>query len=273
MKALSILYHDVVERNDYDSSGFPGPAAARYKLSVEDFEMHLDAISREVSSAPGTVFELSEASVPRSKFLLTFDDGGASTPQIAEMLQKRGWLGHFFITTDYIGKPNFMSAGQIRELRQQGHVIGSHSCSHPQRMSSCSPEQLQNEWGRSTEVLTEVIEEPVTIASVPRGDHSDHVARAAAKAGIKFLFTSEPTSRCNMVDGCWILGRYGILRGMSAATAADLAAGRFLPCFQQWVVWNFKKVLKNVGGNYYNRLRDFSLGEKAVSRHADGSAK
>lgn len=270
MKVLSILYHDIIEHDAYDDSGFPGPAAARYKLSGKDFENHLEAISGVLCSTPATVFELHNmANVQEPRLLITFDDGGASAPRIAEMLEKRKWRAHFFITTDCIGKPAFVSAHQIRELRKQGHVIGSHSCSHPRRMSDCSSDQLLIEWQRSAETLTEILGEPVTVASVPGGNYSARVARTAAQAGIKFLFTSEPTSRRYMVDGCWILGRYGILRGMSADAAADFAAGRPLPRFQQWAAWNAKKALKNIGGNYYHRLRDLSLGEKPGASHTD----
>jgi peptidoglycan/xylan/chitin deacetylase (PgdA/CDA1 family) len=265
LKALSILYHDVVERDDWDSSGFPGPAAARYKLSVEDFEKHLEAISGAFHSSPITVFDLSAANVPEPHLLLTFDDGGASAPRIAEMLRQRGWRGHFFITTDYIGRPAFLHRAQIRALRDSGHVIGSHSCTHPQRMSSCSFEQLLLEWRRSTEVLADILGESVLVASVPRGNYSPKVAQAAAEAGITFLFTSEPTARLHMTEGCWVLGRYAILRGMPPRSSANFAVGRFLPCFQQWLLWNTKKLLKSMSGDYYHRIRDFSLGERSQS--------
>ena len=259
MKALSILYHDVIEGEDYDSSGFPGPAAARYKVSVAEFEKHLEAISLAVHSPPVTVFDLTHENRREPKVLLTFDDGGASAPRIAAMLEQRGWRGHFFITTDYVGASAFINAGQIRALREQGHVIGSHSCSHPQRMSACSPGEIFREWRQSTQVLADILGEPVTIASVPRGNHSAKVAYAAAEAGIRFLFTSEPTPRCSITDGCCILGRYVILKGMLPRSSADFAAGRFLPRFQQWAFWNAKKLVKKIGRGYYDRLREFSL--------------
>jgi peptidoglycan/xylan/chitin deacetylase (PgdA/CDA1 family) len=268
VKALSILYHDVVEGEDWDSSGFPGPSAARYKLSVEEFEKHLEAISRVFHSTPVTVFDLLAANAPEENLLLTFDDGGASASRVAEVLKARGWRGHFFVTTDYIGRPAFLDRAQIHALRKSGHVIGSHSCSHPQRMSSCSFEQVFMEWRRSAEMLAEIVGEPITVASVPRGNYSARVARAAAHAGIKFLLTSEPTVRCRMIEGCWILGRYGILQGMSPRSSADFAARRFLPCFEQWSLWNAKKLLKRVGGVYYHRIRDLSLGERSHSKEA-----
>jgi len=69
---------------------------------------------------------------------------------IAALLESYGWRGHFFITTDYIAKPASCPRTNSRILYARGHVVGSHSCSHPRRMSRCPPEQLQREWLEST---------------------------------------------------------------------------------------------------------------------------
>ena len=261
LKARSILYHDVTEPGDYDSSGFPGPAAGHYKLAWPDFEQHLKAIRGTLKSGPVTIFDLLDETAHQAGILLTFDDGGISTLRIAERLQEYGWRAHFFISTDYIGKPGFLKAEHIVELRRNGHVIGSHSCSHPRRMSSCSWDQLLTEWKQSADILAHIVAEPITVASVPGGNYSRKVAQAAAEAGMKVLFTSEPTVRPQVVDGCQVLGRYGIVRGMSAVSAANLAAGRWAPCVQQLVTWKMKMALKSIGGNYYERFRDLCFGE------------
>jgi hypothetical protein len=263
LKARSILYHDVTEPGDYDSSGFPGLAAAHYKLMWSDFEEHLQAIRSILRSAPVTIVELLAETVSATGFLLTFDDGGISTLRIAERLEQFGWRAHFFISTNYIGKPGFLKPEHIVALRRKGHVIGSHSCSHPRRMSSCSSDQLLTEWKQSADILAQVTGESITIASVPGGNYSRKVARAAAEAGIKVLFTSEPTMRRHIVDGCTVFGRYGIVRGMSAASAANLAAGRWVPCVQQLAAWKMKRALKSIGGSYYERFRDLCFGESA----------
>ena len=82
MRAHSIMYHDVVENGDFDSSGFPGEGAHVYKLRREDFELHLDAIA-EAKAEVTTVLELKVRPV-----LLTFDDGGVSFQHpIADLLE------------------------------------------------------------------------------------------------------------------------------------------------------------------------------------------
>ena len=214
---ITLLYHDVTPLQAEDSSGFAGPEAARYKLTPEEFARHLEALADKVARPPlatTTPNELRRAA--RDAWLLTFDDGGTSAiTEIAGQLERRGWRGWFFISTDFIGTPSFCTRSQLRELHERGHVIGSHSCSHPERMSRCSPRQILDEWQRSRAVLSEIIGKPITTASVPGGFYSTKVARAAAMAGIEVLFNSEPTTRLSDVDGCLVVGRYCVYRGMS----------------------------------------------------------
>jgi peptidoglycan/xylan/chitin deacetylase (PgdA/CDA1 family) len=241
---LALLYHDVVPAGRDDDSGFPGPGAARYKLAPAEFAAHLDAIRAAVPRAPG------------KEPLLTFDDGGASSyDPIAGLLEAKGWRGRFFITTDHIGRPGFVTAGQLRELHARGHVLGSHSCSHPERMSRCPRAQVVEEWQCSREVLADILGAEVTSASVPGGFYSRQVAEAAAEAGLTQLFNSEPTMRASTVGGLTVLGRYTIYRGMSARSAAALAVGRWWPRMRQAVLWSMKKAAKGVGGQAYLRLR------------------
>lgn len=147
-RAIPLLYHDVIDGDDADSSGFSGTNAAEYKLSVEEFEEHISAIAAVMKNQPVSTLDLEEMITP-PPVLLTFDDGGVSSYEhIAPMLEQQGWRGFFFITTDRINTDAFLSEGQIRELHQRGHVIGSHSCSHPRRISDCTHEQLLDEWAQ-----------------------------------------------------------------------------------------------------------------------------
>jgi hypothetical protein len=170
------------------------------------------------------------------------------------------------VTTDYIGRPAFLTAGQIRDLRRRGHEIGAHSRSHPTRMSRCSPGQLLDEWRGSREALSQILGEPVAVASVPGGYYARAVAEAAARAGLTTLYTSEPTGRPWCVDGCTVLGRYTVYRGMSVSTVAGLAAGRLGPCLRQSALWNAKKLAKAVGGEGYLRVQHFVVPRAAALR-------
>ena len=253
---ITMLYHDVTPALADDSSGFAGPEAARYKLTPEEFVRHLDAVATKVTRPPSVTTSVDELRRAASdSWLITFDDGGVSAiTDIAEQLERRGWRGWFFIATDDIDTPSFCTRAQLRELHERGHVIGSHSCSHPERISNCSREQLLDEWQRSRATLTEIIGHPVTTASVPGGFYSREVARTAAASGIEVLFNSEPTTGLFDVDGCLIVGRYNVYRGMLASDAASLVSSP-LRRWRQSAFWNAKKVAKMIAGPAYKVLR------------------
>jgi peptidoglycan/xylan/chitin deacetylase (PgdA/CDA1 family) len=243
--ALALLYHDVVEPGLYDSSGFAGPGAGRYKLTVEEFRVQLSAIAA--------------ASIGGTPPIFTIDDGGASACIIAAELEQYGWIGHFFVATDWIGSPGFLDAGQIRNLKARGHQIGTHSCSHPVRMSSCGPDRLVAEWRDSGRRLAEILGEPVTSGSVPGGYYSRAVAGAAASAGLRLLFTSEPTLSGWTVSDCEVVGRYTIYRGMSGQAAAALVSPNPAARIAQAITWRSKKLVKRLGGPAYIGLRSSVL--------------
>ena len=149
-----------------------------------------------------------------------------------------------------------MSAAHIRQLRARGHVIGTHSYSHPTRMGACTPERILDEWQRSVRVIADILGEPVVTGSVPGGYYARSVAEAAAQAGLKLLFTSAPTTRCWTVDDCWVVGRYTVRRWTRAATAAALASRRLRPRASQWLVYNSLNLMRTLAGDHYTRLRE-----------------
>jgi peptidoglycan/xylan/chitin deacetylase (PgdA/CDA1 family) len=258
MRAISLLYHDVVPAGRFDASGFPGGDADIYKLDLEEFQRHLMAIRSCIQRPPIAAARAAETHT--MPLMLTFDDGGSSAHEyIADLLEAQNWRGHFFVTTDWIGRTGFLNPAQIRDLSSRGHLIGSHSCSHPQRMSHCSVRQLEHEWNRSAAVLSDILGAPVTLASVPGGFYAPNVAETAAGAGLTTLFTSEPRTRCEVVIGCTVWGRYTIQQGVKPATAAAIASGDILPRFRQTAYWNAKKLAKTAGGTSWLRMRKWLL--------------
>jgi hypothetical protein len=266
----ALMYHDVVAPGADDSSGFPGRDAALYKVTPETFASHLDAIARatgQVSLPRSAGYRVSGAvrrdrSAPgdREDPVITFDDGGASAMAAADLLEAYGFVGHFFVTVNYVGTPGFVSDRDIRELARRGHVVGSHSCSHPLRMGHSTFPQLLIEWSRSCAILSDLIGKEVCVASVPGGDFSMKVAEAAAAAGITRLFTSEPTCGTQQVSELTLIGRFTIQRWTTAKTAAALARGKWLPRARQAVIWNAKKATKRVGGERYLQIRKLLIG-------------
>jgi hypothetical protein len=126
---------------------------------------------------------------------------------------------------------------------------------------------LKKEWANSVKKLEDILGEPVEVASVPGGFYSRRVAEEAFAAGVRTMFTSEPTTKCKTVNGLSVRGRYGIRRGTSPEVAAGLAMGDWQPCFKQLVQWKAKGIVKTLGGRQYAKLRDMLLSRGSGSSH------
>lgn len=262
MRAISLLFHDVYV-GDPAESGFQSAAADRYKLSLAEFDAQLDGVAQVRQEAPVTALAHaagdSASSGPDADppgrpvpFLITFDDGGVSYHTlIADRLEARGWRGVCFVSTDYLGSRGFLTAAQLRELDARGHVIGSHSASHPTRFSACSYEQMVREWSSSRAALEDILGHRVDVASVPGGYFSPAVARAAHDAGVRVLFNSEPVTGIGRGSGCLVAGRFTIRQGDAPGTARQLVLPSPRARWQAWLAWNAKGLIKPLLGPSY----------------------
>lgn len=227
MSALvaSFGYHDVTD--DVGQSGFQRKGAVPYKLGPRQFREHLDRIA-QAQHSPGLVTDLDLAG-PGRHVLLTFDDGGKSALAAGDELSRRGWKGHFFITTGFIGHRTFLDASEIRQLRKAGHLVGSHSHTHPNIYRDLDPERMLVEWHQSSDILSQILGEPCLAGAVPGGDSSRTVLRSAGQSGLRYLFTSDPCLTPQVTAGCWILGRFCAKTSTTPEEIAQLAQ------FHRWV--------------------------------------
>ncbi|MGH8371265.1 MAG: polysaccharide deacetylase family protein [Gammaproteobacteria bacterium] len=256
---LSILFHDVYA-HDPAESGFLEAGAEHYKIPLQDFERHLLVLSRNPRVSPKLVTKQSDDAEKAQPLAVTVDDGGISYyTEIAERLEAIDWRAHCFVTTGRIGQRGFLGKHHIRELHARGHVIGSHSVSHPKRFAACKWEDMVFEWERSRKTLQDILGQDVTTASVPGGYFSGDVARAAMTAGIRDLFTSEPETRVRNVDGCSVYGRYTVRSGCSPEFITALSREFSLRRYQEWILWNSKKIAKRILGAGYPQLAQWVL--------------
>jgi len=271
MHAVSLLFHDVYAA-DPRESGFASDAADRYKLSAADFDAQLLGLAKACRKPPVLIADLiacganlsgspggPEGSAPH--VLITVDDGGVSYyTMLADRLEALGWRGHCFVSTDAIGSRGFLDAAQIRELDARGHVIGSHSASHPSRFSACGVDRLRQEWTRSRQALEDLLGHEVVVASVPGGYYSRTVAHTARDAGLQMLFTSEPITAIRDEQGCTVIGRFTIRHGDAPDTARRLVRPAPWTRWNAWARWNAKGLIKPLLGPAYMRVADVVLG-------------
>lgn len=256
----TLMYHDVVSGDvEWGMTGFSGASAADYKISEQDFKIHLEELSSILPSPASLVTDLSMLSpsdVP-NQWMLTFDDGGKSAISTsAPLLNALGWRAHFFVTTSRINTSGFLSASEIIKLASQGHVVGAHSHTHPLRFAELPQAAMEEEWKRSCGEIESILGVPTVVASVPGGLYSRKVAEAAARAGIRWLFTSDPTIVTSNVDGCKIIGRFTVRRHTKASRVTKLVTGSSLARLEESLRWKFKGTLKEIGGDSYLKIRE-----------------
>jgi succinoglycan biosynthesis protein ExoA len=243
----TLCYHDVVAPRDRNRTGFPGPVSARYKLTPEQFERHLDAFV-ESGVRVGLLDQLPDVA-------LTFDDGGASALTIAGTLERRGLRGHFFIVTGRLGEAGFLEAGGVRELVARGHAIGSHSHTHPPYIERLAPAALVREWRTSRERLAELLGEPPRLAAVPGGRLSRALIEVVAAAGYELLLSCEPTSRVREHGPLTVRGRYTIWSATPSTRAAAYARGDCCACLGARARWRIKRAARAASPAHYERAR------------------
>ncbi len=242
-RVITLMYHDVAGPDD--ASGFRVASAQPYQLSLPQFIAHLETIQKS-PLRPRTVFDLPPEG---DSLLLTFDDGGESAMRVADLLDARGWKGHFFVTTGFLDTAGFVTRRNVRDLNRRGHVVGSHSHTHPNICYNLSDEEMLAEWRTSCELLADILAAPATTASVPGGDMNRRTVAMAAKAGITRLFTSEPVPLSWQCEGIECFGRVCLMHDGPLDEIEQLL--RFKGFGRRRVVRWGKQLIKSLVGPLY----------------------
>ncbi len=163
-----------------------------FTVTPEGFEEHLKyfkdngyqiVLARELIDYFDTGRPLSAKAVA-----ITFDDGRYGQYKWAfPLLKKYNAKATFFITTSWVGKKDFLTWDQIKEMSESGMEIGSHSISHP-HLSALGDKDLKHELEDSKKIIEEKIGKKIDLLAYPGGDFSQRVIEYAQAAGYKAAF-------------------------------------------------------------------------------------
>lgn len=153
---------------------------------------------------------------------VSFDDGNASDVAIAlPALVERGVAGHFFVVAERIGSPGYLSASDLRTLREAGMRIGLHGMRHrPWR--GLPDDELDEEIRDAKRVLEAEIDGPVSAAACPFGSYDRRVLRRLRGAGFERVFSSDGGWAS---ASSWLQPRNTLKAGTGAADVDEIAAG------------------------------------------------
>lgn len=198
---LTFLFHEILV-NGLDNSGFQRKSAKPYKHDLHLFTEYLNVIYDLKESVASDFYDFS-----KNRLFLTFDDGGKSNLIASNILEQFDFRGIFFVSTDFLNKKYFLTTADLKMLQSRGHLIGSHSHTHPNIFRNLTYREMLNEWKVSKKILEEILENEVLHCSVPGGDANKQVYESALEAGYKFIFDSEPITNIRVFGNALVIGR------------------------------------------------------------------
>ncbi|MCC8407633.1 polysaccharide deacetylase family protein [Mucilaginibacter sp. UR6-1] len=125
-----ICYHQIRNWRPRDSK-----SAKDYIVEPDNFKAHIKMLadSGYHTILPDQLYDylVYGKALPSKPVMLTFDDTDLDQYTIAAPeLKKYGYKAVYFIMTVSIGRPNYMNSQQIKELSDEGNIIGSHTWDH-----------------------------------------------------------------------------------------------------------------------------------------------
>jgi peptidoglycan/xylan/chitin deacetylase (PgdA/CDA1 family) len=178
-----LIYHSVREYLPRDT-----PTDRQYIITPETLEAELSFLrDRGFVSVSFDQLEAhirAGAPLPEPAVIISFDDGWESQYLRAlPLLRKYGFTATFYIFTNGIDRPHFMTRAQLKELLADGMAIGSHSVSHPYLARIKDPAQLRREIFESKRILEADLGVAVTSFAYPFGHYTKEIVDLIREAG------------------------------------------------------------------------------------------
>jgi peptidoglycan/xylan/chitin deacetylase (PgdA/CDA1 family) len=151
---------------------------------------------------------------------LTVDDAGKGNYEyMLPAFEKYGLKATIFVPTQFISKggntSTYMTSQQIRAFSDLGHIIGSHSHSHPANISLLSESEMKDEWEKSKQILEDITGKEVLSCSIPGGFYSNEQWKILRNLGYTKVFNSVPTYRVYSEEQMELFGRFSIERNIT----------------------------------------------------------
>jgi peptidoglycan/xylan/chitin deacetylase (PgdA/CDA1 family) len=145
------------------------------------------------------------APLPRKPVLLTFDDASAGQYTHAlPVLRRHDFVATFFVMTVVLGKPGWLTRGQVRRLDRAGMTIGSHTWDHKD-VTTYADADWDTQVGQPTRDLERLVGHPVRLFAYPFGLWSRDAFAHLKDAGFSGAF--QLADKLDRDDPMWTIRR------------------------------------------------------------------
>ncbi|MDF7811363.1 polysaccharide deacetylase family protein [Hymenobacter sp. YC55] len=163
-----LCYHQIRDWRPRDSKG-----AKDYIVPVEQFKKQIQMLadSGYHTILPDQLYAYlaTGAPLPPKPIMLTFDDTDLDQFTVARPeLEKHGFKAVYFVMTVSLGRPRYMSKAQVKQLSDEGNVIGSHTWDH-HNVKKYQGEDWVTQVEKPTKTLEEITGKDIKYFAYPFG--------------------------------------------------------------------------------------------------------
>lgn len=267
---IALMYHNVAPGGERYAD--LSPSVTSYFVSRGTFDGHLARIvasgTRCLDVADLHRFyragHATRASTRAERgVILTFDDGWRDGVETGgPILERCGCRAILFVTTDFLGKPHFLSQADVARLNPAVFHVGSHARTH-RMLSQLNEAEIRAELSESKKGLEDLVGYPVETLSIPSGAVDERVRRIAAECGYQYVFDSNV--RVNRRgDNRLAIGRVAVMSETNPATVDRYVRQQITrERLRRAALETPKRVL---GLRRYERVRRWLLGERRGQR-------
>ncbi len=182
-----LCYHQIRDWRASDSK-----RAKDYIVPPSNFDeqMKLLADNGYHSILPDQLYDylLYGKALPGKPIMISFDDTRAEQFTLArEEMNKYGFKGVYFIMTVSLGKPGYMTKQEVKELADEGNVVGSHTWDHS-NVKNYSGEDWKIQIDKPSQELEKITGRPIQYFAYPFGLWNREAIEQLKQRGFKAAF-------------------------------------------------------------------------------------
>lgn len=182
-----LCYHQIRSWTPSDSK-----RAEDYIVPVENFcaQMKVLADNGYHTILPDQLYDylLKGGPLPSKPVMISFDDTRAEQYSIASKeMSKYGFKGVFFVMTVSLNRPGYMTKEEVRQLADEGNIIGSHTWDHS-NVKNYLAEDWVKQVDKPSKQLEQITGKPVNYFAYPFGLWNKQAIEQLKQRGFKAAF-------------------------------------------------------------------------------------
>ena len=163
-----LCYHQIRDWTARDSKN-----AKDYITPIATFKGHIKMLAdsgyHTVSPDQLYAYMTTGAKLPSKPIMLTFDDTDLDQFTIARPeLDKYGYKAMYFVMTVSLGRPHYMTKAMVKQLSDEGNIIGSHTWDH-HNVKKYQGKDWETQIDKPTKTLEEITGKKITYFAYPFG--------------------------------------------------------------------------------------------------------